>query len=507
MSTPTAIDVMKYLDPAQAGNSQKMIGNYFFDIIRQSGVVVNYFRQDTTFPNDLRDAYEDLIYEENYPTTFSLSAELPVYLEVNTDAFVMTKYGLEPDQHYTSFFMIKDFAFAFASLAQQHVVSSVINFTTPVSAFDGVLSSSFNSDDGFLSGVVSGMIEPTLSGAISGTAVAGYFNYSDYIDVNDEIALPNSYDYLKTTFSSFHGPYSGTLDASGTGSVSGTLSGIVVYKLINDFESNIFNRIVPVPKDYFSMTSRDIREQYEITDVIDRNLSPNGINPLLAKYLFACNVVRRTYSSEDGMGAAESGTNTMMIDLEQKTREFSSDKIFDYNVSGTAVDDPKSDRIYGGYGSTVSALPASENLTNTISTDNVSGQVFEFTGFDSNSSIFGDGSHIYFAPANSLIGKSFDVSGINIPVSSCSGITQLKYLLSDGNNLFFRNADGVSAAIKTTDSNPYLMEELDLNTAQKILTPQTPSSGILYSIGQSRLYSDGTTLYFITAGNTAYEII
>jgi hypothetical protein len=350
MSTPTPINTLEYLKHSNVQSTQKIFYEYFKDIINSYGIRVNYFRQDTTFPNDLRSAYEDLIYEENYPTTYCLSAEIPLYLEVNTDAFILTKHGLEPDQHYTVFCTVKDFEFAFANLAQQHVVSSVVSFNIPIISGSGILSSSFNSSDGFLSGVISGSVVPSLSGVVSGVALAQYYNYSDYIFINDEIAAPSAWNYVKTTFSSYHGPFTGIIDVSGNGVVSGTLSGIIVYKKLGDFESNIFKKIKPLPKDYFSIPfPTDTPEQFEITDVIDRNLAPGGINPLFAKYLFACNVVRRTYSNEDGMSEPEIGTNIDMIDIEHKIKEYSSDQLFDYNLSGTQIESIGMDKIYGGF--------------------------------------------------------------------------------------------------------------------------------------------------------------
>jgi len=492
------VNVLRYLSKESVSASQNIFEEYYRDLISSYGIRVKYCRQDATFPNDLRDAYSDLIYGENIPT-YNTSAELPLYVESLADAFILGKYGITPDSSYRMFCTIKDFEFAFCGLAQQQVVSTTIPFNISVSAYSGVVSALYNSPDTFLSGVISGTIIPSASGVVSGMALSQYHNYSDDILVNPDIALPNAWDYVKTTFSSFHGPYAGFLNASGTGSVSGTLSGIVVYKRLGAFETNKYQTIAPLPDDFFEIPfSDDNKEQYTITNVIDRDLMPNGINPLLQKYIFACEIVRRTYSQEAGLLSGETKNNLDLVDIEKQTEEYLSDKLFNYNLQAAGVDAAKSSRIYGDFGNTVSSLPNSLNLIDitTVSAIVTSGVIFEFTP---GGKIFTDAIHLYFS-SDSIIGNSLDVSGYVCPVSAVSGYTPINYVLSDTMNLFFININNVSAQVNKMPfiSNTYLLEEINLTNIQTMLTPPV-SSGMVMELNHSKLYSTGNELYFINS--------
>jgi hypothetical protein len=505
--TVAPVNVLKYLRADSVSAAQSFHLEYYKDLISSYGVTAKYLRQDSTFPNDLREQYSNLIYDENY-SSYNTSAELPIYLEATADAFIMSKYGIEPDQHYRMFCTIKDFEFAFASLAQQQVVSTTVPFNISVSAYSGVVSALYNSPDTFLSGVISGTIIPSASGIVSGVALSQYHNYSDDILVNPMIALPNAWDYVKATFSSFHGPYAGFLNASGTGSVSGTLSGIVVYKRLGAFEPNKYQNITPLPDDFFEIPfSDDNKEQYTITNVIDRDLMPNGINPLLQKYIFACEIVRRTYSQETGLLSGETKNNSDMIDIEKQTEEYLSDKLFDYNLQAAGVDAAKSDRIYGSFGNTVSSLPNSQNLYNitAVSAQSVSGIIFNF---DLGGRLFTDSIHLYFSTDALITGNSLDVSGFTCSVSAISGYTPVNYLITDTKNLYFVNILSASAMVNKTpfESNSYLLEEIDLSKPQAMLTAQV-SGGVAMEINDTQLYSNGSTLYFINNDEESVVLI
>lgn len=507
MSSP--IDILEYLKKEHIVSEQRLFVDYYRDIIRAYGLRVNYFRQNNTFPNEIYERFQNLIYEEHIPV-YGTSAELQLYLESATDAFMLTKFGIEPDQKYTAYFMIKDFEFAFATLAEQQFVSSSFETIIQISANSGTILYGYSSSDDFLSGVISSSIFIPTTGNVDGIAAAQYHNYNDFIFTNPDIVIPNTWNYTKSTFSSFHGPYTGTLDQFGNGEISANLNGVIVYKKIGDLETNFYKKVKPLPKDYFSIPfTEQNNEQFEITHVISRNIMPNGINPLLTQNVYACNVQRREFSHEDGIGDAEEAVKQAvdMNTTSKNIQEYSSDEIFNYREKDIdLIDKQYSDRIFGGYGATVSALPNSpiSSIEPNSYVGNISGIVFNFIF---GSTLFTDGMEPYFVPAGQDIGSSL-ISNSVLPLSSCSGnTTKLRYFESDGNNLYFRNLSGVSATITTDEiDNVYLRDSMEINGVFEDTSSEYAISGMIKKILKSSLFSDGEELYFINAAQHIFSI-
>ena len=62
---------------------------------------------------------------------------------------------------------------------------------------------------------------------------------------------------------------------------------------------NVYNRnIQPNVGDFFRLQFKKRSQDYEITNIVDRTITPDGINPLLGKYVWKCNAVRRIEDNE-----------------------------------------------------------------------------------------------------------------------------------------------------------------------------------------------------------------
>ena len=505
------VDVLQYFKKEHVASEQRIFLDYFRDITRAYGISALYFKQENKFPNRLYERFQDLIYEEHIPV-YSASAEIRMYLETATDAFMLTKFGIEPDQKYTAYFMMKDFEFAFVDLADQKWVSGGFENIIQISGYSGTISSEFISEDDFISGVISSQIIIPTSGNVDGVASATYSNYNNYIYTNPDIYWPNKWDYLKTTFSSFHGPYSGFVDENGNGEISANLRGVIIYKKLSDLERNPYKKVKPIPKDYFVIPfTEENNEEFEITHVISRNLTPNGINPLLTHYIFACNVQRREYSHEEGLGSSEEAISAA-VELQKvlhDSKEYLSDNnMIDYNLKDIdIIDKAKSDRVFGGYGYSTSALPNSP--VSTIIPDEyidpISGIIFEFFF---GSSIFSDGEDVYFIKAGQLSGTSLLDNSSLLSLSECSGnFTKIRYLESDGNQIYFINVSGVSSIIETTQTdNIYLREKMEINGIFENTDADYEISGIVNKLKDGSLYSDGVSLYFINKYQEIFTI-
>tara|TARA_E500000178_G_scaffold284540_1_gene285758 strand:+ start:6432 stop:8660 length:2229 start_codon:yes stop_codon:yes gene_type:complete len=84
----------------------------------------------------------------------------------------------------------------------------------------------------------------------------------------------------------------------GTSTYSGSANvGILYY---DQTSPNIYNKnIAPEVGDFFRLSfMRHRNYDYEITNIADRTITPDGINPLLGKYVWKCNATRRYDSYE-----------------------------------------------------------------------------------------------------------------------------------------------------------------------------------------------------------------
>jgi len=94
---------------------QKIIGNYYRDIIRQYGIDVNYYKLKVPYFEQyktvvdqnalLRHAYG---YDEE--PDYSVSADMISYMEVNDDLLQLDKYGIVPNTTVNFWFDREDFA-------------------------------------------------------------------------------------------------------------------------------------------------------------------------------------------------------------------------------------------------------------------------------------------------------------------------------------------------------------------------------------------------------------
>ena len=99
---------------------QKIIGNYYRDIIRQYGLDVNYYKLQIPYMEQfktivdentvLRHAYG---YEEE--PDYSISANMISYMEVQDDLLQLDKYGILPNTTVNFWFDREDFACSLAS--------------------------------------------------------------------------------------------------------------------------------------------------------------------------------------------------------------------------------------------------------------------------------------------------------------------------------------------------------------------------------------------------------
>ena len=513
MSERTPRD-LRYLRKGSLEQERKIFENYFKDLIYNYGVDTIYFRHNTQYPEKLdttpkMDGLEDLIYGENSNMEYYLSGEMVVYIEIENDIFELTKYGLQPNENITLYFTVNDFNTKFATeLGSKREFVDTIQFTNTFSfdvqyvyhegeevgyngesvSYDSSESQSIELSSNFTISGLSGSIYTEIPYGSSGSIQISSFDVFVNVDegykipVNKYIAKSEDYvvkggDYMGASF--------GTANV-GTSSCECTARvGVIYYEPVSP---NTYNtNIMPQVGDFFRMPFFDgTYEEYEITNIADRIMTADGINPLLGKYIWKCQSVRRAPSHEEVIGGTEmeNKANPEIQNLNSYAIDELANSINDYEYSGD-------DKVYGGYNDTGSYLITSEiNLEDYT----VSGIVFEFDYGPSY--LLTDGHNLYFRNGNGITTLLSDDTHISMTIPT--EVVGLKYMRSDGENLYFVNNNNTSW--KLTDSfmeNEYLNSIQDLST----VVPQSngfATNGIHCILDKGFiLFSDGINLYAV----------
>jgi hypothetical protein len=275
-------------------------------------------------------------------------------METMGDSVILQKFGIETDGDMDAFILIDDFTEQFRDsigTAEFTTFTDLVLSGNIVSGA-GILSAEIGNNEisGFTSAAVSGLPSGTVSGIYSG----GFVRYPK--KHHDLIYKADSYDNRRVD-GVLSGTWSGTVDVSGTGSVSGLISGPLAYNTEDPGKYGGPNwKIAPQAGDFFRLDFHDENhEEYEITRVEDRDLQADGLNHLLSKYVWKMTCVRRDPSYENVIGESEVGglaeEEFTRSKIEQNHfHETESDDVFDYNNEEVSeVDGIESDDIYGGY--------------------------------------------------------------------------------------------------------------------------------------------------------------
>jgi len=382
---PGTINDIRYLKRNRIVAEQQLQSSWYRELIHSYGIDASYFRQDfdaftSTTPTSAKNY--DPIYGEQTSLSYWLSAEIVVYMEALGDQALLNKLGIETNGDFDAYILIDDFSEQFRDLVG---VSATDEFITSLSGdinFGvGLLSGEVSNDDlnGYTSAyvnfdlVTSGYLSGGISGEISGV-VSGIYN-ADYTRhprlYSDYIYKSGSYSD-RAVLGSVSGILSGNINTNWNGTAIGAASGILGY-YVDDSKDGGGNNWCISPKvgDFFRLdfyseeggSVRDNHEEYEITQVVDRNLQVDGLNPLLSKYVWQMACVRRDPSYEDVIGASDNlnpnldGTNGQKEEEFTTDKEFHNDRIEDasneiFDYSEDIIDEwhgLNSDAIYGGY--------------------------------------------------------------------------------------------------------------------------------------------------------------
>lgn len=349
MSNIQTIDKIRYLKRSNLESEQRIVKEWYRDLISSYGIDTTYFRKELDFYKTPSGLMANYTYGESPTSTYYLSGSMVVYMEMMGDAFLLNKFGIETDGDAAVYFTIEDFTEQYrdqiGTITSANISTTI---TSTVSAYSGLISGLIDTDA--LTGVTSANITFSTSGDVSGS-----FDNSINValnPVNDDIKLPNYYAYgERATTGTLNGTYSGTLDASGNGDVSGNVSGWIYYFIPPAELAGPDFEIAPQVGDFFRIDFEPgNNEEYIITRIHDRNLQTDGLNPLIGKYIWRCDAVRRDPSYETVIGDDQEEPDTRDDSFQNNLHETVSNDIFNYETEDVDdVDGTDSDAVYGNY--------------------------------------------------------------------------------------------------------------------------------------------------------------
>jgi hypothetical protein len=245
-------------------------------------------------------------------------------------------------------------------------VSGTYSDTTIIDAISATVNASLEVSS-VVSGVVSGAITSGFTVDVEGVFDEGFTRYPKLW--HDYMYRPGSYT-SRVVLGSVSGTYSGTLNSVLSGTLTGSAAGDLGYYTEESRDGGGKDWLIaPKVGDFFRLDFysddelEDNREEYEITQVVDRNLQVDGLNVHLSKYVWQMACVRRDPSHEDVLGAIDnldSSLDGAGTKQEEFTREMeqvhneriedASNELFDYSESIIdEYDGLNSDDVYGGY--------------------------------------------------------------------------------------------------------------------------------------------------------------
>ena len=336
---------LRYIKRAQLAEEQRLMANYYQDIIRSYGVDVLYIKRDNDFATS--GINSDMIYGQQTNATFSLSSNMITYMEVDNSILAINGLGLVPQDELTFYFAINDFAVTFANDVGQYAQYPIESLSGYIPYNATVITGKFESDvnEGtftynIVSGVTSGTnifvslsAEPVPNYKI---AINPYLHTSFTSNISGGFASTNLY---LTYNKGLYGGYNRTFFS---------LSGYVLYSSM-DLALKYITKIHPNVGDIVRLDfpGSEQLEEYELTEVFSRRPTHDGVNPLLGKYVWKCKATRRVPSHElivNNDIQSENATEELMDTIKKTQHNQVSvyTDINDYNVTGDDV-------VYGGY--------------------------------------------------------------------------------------------------------------------------------------------------------------
>lgn len=532
---------IRYLKRKGLEEESHIIGNALRDQIRQYGIDCTYYKLDDKFSTQFKKIIDQntiLKRAYGYETQpdYSMSAHMITYADVQQDIFMMNKLGYVPNAEIDFNFDKIDFACALATkcgqLKEYPIQNTSIVCEVPDVVQDYVVFDNGNDDKtddkyylsshefpyeigkgsnqpvytcGILSGRIRALIQPYEYGKTY-TIVCDPYEHTDFnvsFPVNSDLYRSLKYtiendDYLETlVYLTYRVDRVKKDKQTFSNILSGYIHGSILFYDVDKIGKYV-DLIKPSIGDIVEIDFPDDknREKYEITDCFDKQLTQDGISPLMHKYIWKCKARRYVNSYEDGAPQnndadevlQEMHTYHQMVDEEVAKDISMYDKIGDREVEAIEIDngtikktkktvDVSEDAAYGGYDVHIDQYDKQAPTNQHEKYDFIDdGTAVDIMCFGVGSKLLTNGYDLLF---QNVDGDFFQIAtnSIDIPSKQCMFEQDLRWLKATDSQIVFVNVEGESTCIAYDGSAAQDEVELCLNSLyDKTLDDTKPKS-------------------------------
>ena len=546
---------LRFLKRKALEQESRIIGNALRDQIRAYGVDCIYYKLKETGYTDfkniidsntiLRRAYG---YDQN--PDYTMSAHMITYAEVQTDIFQLNKYGHIPTAEIEFNFDKIDFACALATkygqLKEYQIEKTPIFFEVPPSSDTSAFPLSvgawpytqdlsgfpYNAYKGnpflkYYCEMLTGWFNVEISGyepnqmssiELSDGTISSFnlnectiscipYQHTDFnvqFPANEDLYRSLKYKIQNDSFieTKLYLTYVVNELQTAKDGVKNVLSGYVHGSLLFfdiDMIGKYVNLIRPAIGDLIAIDfpSDSNREIYEITDCFDKQLTQDGISPLLHNYIWKCKAKRYVNAHEE------------LAPVNEADERVEEHQLYDQLIDGTVTDqismydtlsgDVKEDSVYGGYDTVIkkydNQIPRPSQIAYEYTAD---GSEIFIMKFKMGSKLMTNGYDLIFVDNTK---KGYVVTTSDLPINGCVVEQDIRWLKATDNQIVFVNINGESNALAV---NYYATkDELEIclnNLYDKTLDTGKPANGqegnfFTFKGTRSYLWSDGIHLF------------
>lgn len=241
------------------------------------------------------------------------------------------------------------------------------------------------------------------------------------------------------------------------------------------------------------------REMYEITDCFDKQLTQDGISPLLHNYIWKCKAKRYVNAHEEQAPVNEADKRVEEREMyDQLVDGVVADEVSMYDDISAGI---KEDAVYGGYDSVIKTYDNQVVHPSQEKYDYIDdGTGIVLMKFKMGSRLLTNGYDLIFIN-NEQDAYAIATNSIPTPTDACVFEQDLRWLKATDNQVVFVNIEGESTAIATNGHATQGEIEICLNSLyDKTLDSGKPINGedqsfFKFKGTRSYLWSDGKHLF------------
>jgi hypothetical protein len=340
------IDKIRFLQRQYLEKEQLLQKSYFLEQIQHYGIDVEYYRANHDFFTD--NEYSNWTMGQTQHLAFDHKEDMVVFTSVDVESTLTSALGIETSLNSEIYISKQEFTETWRDtigVPKYYAIPDNTTIEINVLRYNGTFKHDVLTDDLECTTSSEIVIDPNdvVDGVTSGSITLEYSRIP--LKVNEYLYDSPTYDTRYIDSSNIVCSYTGTLNPFGDGVLTFTLSGSIGFKSsyedINNQPNN--NSLRPIVGDFIRMIEyyqgekqfdKTINyQEYTITHVTEQELTPNGYNNLINKYLYKCTIVRREASHEDVIGDIQE-EDTIMDLIEGQERDViidtESNDIFDY---------------------------------------------------------------------------------------------------------------------------------------------------------------------------------